>query len=333
MVYDVAVVGGGISAASFVSRINTLKPELKILVLDKAMRPGGRLGARTLDLAAGVHEVDIGAAYLTASTEEFRTQVAQWLRHGLLREWTESLWVFDGAKRSESAKGPMRYAAKDGLRSLVADYFSKFAADAPGKIEYRPQMAIKSLDELEGFGTQVIVFACPVQQALRVIDTAQPPRISRQQRAQLEQFKSKPVITAWASFAEVSWPDFRAAFVNQNTTLSLIADDGSRRGDGAPVLVVHSSHEFAEEHQIAEGTSLELIGEALKLLEVRAEPIIIGQHRWGLAQPSTTSDSPFWFDDHRLAICGDEWGGPSKVETAWLSGSRLADFIAQSKFA
>ena len=333
MVYDVVVVGGGISAASFVARLNTLKPDLSILVLDKAKRPGGRLGARTLDLPTGAHEVDIGAAYITATSDQFRTQVSHWSSRGLLREWTDSLWVYEGSTRSESVTGPMRYAAKEGLRSLVVDYFADFAKVAGHVIKYRPDTAVEDLKDLEDFGAKAIVFACPSQQALRVIGCADSAGISPSQRAELEKFKSKPVITAWASFAEVKWPDFRAAFVNQNETLSLIADDGSRRGDDAPVLVAHSSHEFAEDYESAEGTAHELIGEALRLLGVLAEPITMGQHRWGLAQPSFTSESSFWFDGESLAICGDEWGGPSKVETAWLSGVRLADFMAKSKFA
>jgi predicted NAD/FAD-dependent oxidoreductase len=332
MGYDVVVIGGGIAAASFVSSLSTRAPKTRILVLDKATRPGGRLGARSLHLPTGTHEVDIGAAYLTATSEEFRQQVQAWLEQDLLREWTQTLWVFQGDQRVEPSTGPMRYAAAGGLRSLVTNYFDKFAQESPQVIEYRPNSPVHDLAELDELSPRVVVFACPTQQALRVIEKTNTATISPEQRAELEAFRSQPVITAWASFAEATWSDFRAAFVNENKVLSLLADDGSRRGDSAPVLVAHSSHEFAEKHQDGQGTAEELMRESMKLLDFDARPANQGQHRWGLATPTFTSNEPYWFDGHRLTICGDEWGGQSKVETAWLSGAQLGRFVAESKF-
>ena len=47
-----------------------------------------------------------------------------------------------------------------------------------------------------------------------------------------------------ATFETRTW-DLDGAFVSDDTILGWIADDGSRRGDGAPVLVAHSTSEVA----------------------------------------------------------------------------------------
>ncbi|HRH29685.1 MAG TPA: hypothetical protein PKV17_12965, partial [Aquabacterium sp.] len=53
-------------------------------------------------------------------------------------------------------------------------------------------------------------------------------------------------------------------------------------------------------------------------------------HRWRYAQPARTDEAPdpsaatHWHDpDLQLAVCGDFLGG-GRVESAWLSGHRLA---------
>jgi renalase len=328
---DVTIVGGGISAAACANSIAKTNRELKVKVIDKATRPGGRLGSRTLELASGHHEVDIGAAYLTAHDPKFVLQVRDWCDRGLLRQWVDTLEVFEGDKRQLSTTGPMRYAANNGLRSLAIDSF----AGAPETVTYEPHQEITQLSDALGPKTRVVVFACPVPQALRVL----APDLSAENLADLQRFSSKPVITAWGWFAQRTWPNFNAAFVNNHPDLTLIADDGARRGDGAPVLVAHSTNEYALQHQKVDGTASELIKSAMRLLNIEEPLVGASAHRWGLALPTLSDERPFWFSDSLrvqgnspviTAICGDEWGGPPRIETAWLSGHRLGQFIAES---
>jgi renalase len=63
--------------------------------------------------------VDVGAAYLTATGEAFRTLVGDWVARGLLRAWTDTLATAEPTGRTGSTTGPMRYAAPLGLRALV----------------------------------------------------------------------------------------------------------------------------------------------------------------------------------------------------------------------
>ena len=55
------------------------------------------------------------------------------------------------------------------------------------------------------------------------------------------------MIAVVAVFAVREW-ELAAAFVNDHPVLSKVFDDGDRRGDHAPVLVAHSTAEFAGRH-------------------------------------------------------------------------------------
>lgn len=348
---EVVIVGGGISAAACANSLANTNSKLQIRVLDKASRPGGRLGARTLRLLSGPHEVDIGAAYLTASQPDFVKQVAQWCDRGLLRPWTNTLGVYTDGRPQEPTTGPMRFAARDGLRSLARDSLER----AIGQVSYHPNIDVTEVDRATSPATKAVIFACPVPQALRVMAKA----LSHDQTDDLARFSSQPVITAWGWFDKRDWPDFNAAFINDDPTLSLIADDGSRRGDNAAVLVAHSTNAYAQAHPAIETSALELMTEVMNLLNIDEPLVGSGAHRWGLAKPTISDPRPFWSNasktaasapaavaglaagtnktakprsgtDLILGICGDEWGGPSKVETAWLSGHRLGRFVAES---
>jgi predicted NAD/FAD-dependent oxidoreductase len=263
--------------------------------------------------------------------------VNDWCERELLRPWTNSLDVYRGDEIQEPSVGPMRYAAASGLRSLVADAFETMQ----NKVDYQPNFDVVEVDQLIESSVQAIVFACPVPQAMRVLS----PWLSDEQRLDLARFSSSPVISAWAWFAEKAWVDFNAAFINEHPLLSLMADDGARRGDGAPVLVAHSTEAFARSNESAEGKAEELIAAASQLLNFDEAAVGFGVHRWGLAQPRLTDQNPFWHApnllprrkggtrddlDVMVGICGDEWGGRPKIETAWLSGQRLGRFIAEA---
>ena len=49
-----------------------------------------------------------------------------------------------------------------------------------------------------------------------------------------------------AGWSQRCWPVADAAFVNDDPDVTLIADDGSRRGDGAAVLVAHTTADHKE---------------------------------------------------------------------------------------
>ena len=117
-------------------------------------------------------------------------------------------------------------------------------------------------------------------------------------------------------------------FVNDSAVLAFVADDGRRRGDDAPVLVAHSGSVLAAGHlddpASASGALLEALEHAVG---ATAKPSWFDVRRWSLAKPRWQQPTPYSFDGV-VGLCGDAWGGVSRVETAWTSGHELGEVVA-----
>lgn len=252
----------------------------------------------------GQRRFDIGAAYFTVSETEFDQQVRAWQADGVAREWTDTFEVVGPDGRS-STTGPMRWSSSDGIGSLVH-------ALEP---EERPGNNVAGLDELDH---EVIVLAMPDPQAARLAPDA------------FGWVEYQPVIAVAFEWAERNWDLQDAAFVNDDPDVTTVADDGARRGDGAPVLVAHTTPRLARATLDDPDAAISPVFAALRrLFGVSADPRRSFAHRWTFAQPTTThGDEPFGLtsrDRRLLGVCGDSWcpAGNPRVEAAYLSGARL----------
>ncbi|HWS33758.1 MAG TPA: FAD-dependent oxidoreductase [Actinoplanes sp.] len=290
---DVVVVGAGIAGLSCARAL--ADGGARVRVLERGRVAGGRLASKRID----GRYADIGAAYLVADDPEFTAQVESWRSRGLIRPWTDTLRVHPGGA---DTSGPLRWAAPGGLRSLAEDL-------ATG-LEVRVSSPVATLD----FDTDAVVLAMPGPQALRLDP---PPGIAAAARAQTWH----PVIAAVLTYPSRDWPDFHGAFVNDHPILATVCDDGDRRGDGAPVLVAHSTAELAARHlddpEAAGPILADAVGELLGLPTAPA----VRAHRWTFAQPDPGPE-PYAVDG-RVWLCGDAFGRP-RVQTAWLSGLAVA---------
>jgi predicted NAD/FAD-dependent oxidoreductase len=135
------------------------------------------------------------------------------------------------------------------------------------------------------------------------------------------------VLTIWAAWSQRCWPEFDGIFVAESV-LSWVADGGRSRGDGAPVLVAHSTADFARQHlEQPAGAIGALLAALAGVLGELPEPEWARVHRWGLASPERTHPEPFGLTDSLIGVCGDGWGPQSRVEQAWSSGNGLAEML------
>lgn len=307
----VIVVGAGIAGTTCAAELAARG--VNVTVYERAHGVGGRLAVHARD----GRPADIGAAYFTVSDDEFDERVRRWAGAGLVREWTDTLAVFEGERRAGDNPGPVRWAAPGGLRSLVTDTARGLTVCTERTVE-RVRPGPDGRPTVDGEPCDAVVLAMPDPQAARLLDPDTAAGAAVAGRAW------NPVLALTIGYPRRSWPELPAAFVNDHPALSLVADDGDRRGDRAPVLVAHSTGDLARAHDADPAGAVPDLTRAVgRLLGIDDEPEWTHVHRWRCAAPAGRRDEPFHLDDDGIALAGDGWGR-SRVQTAWLSGLHLA---------
>jgi renalase len=310
------VVGGGISGIACARAM--LDAGAEPLVLDRGRALGGRMATRTLRDTSTPwdgHVVDIGASYFTVSDESFRMVVDDWIARDLVRPWTDTFHVADPSGIHGVRTGPMRYAAQRGLRSLVVD----LARTLPTITSHIDVDSIEPRDgglQVNDLWTDAVALCMPVPQAQRL--WAVPA-----------EHVWEPVIAVTLVFEERQWMDIDGVFVNDDSIITWIADDGRRRGDGAAVLVAHTNPVFAAMH-LDDPTAVlpATIDAVARVMRIDQHPTWVDVHRWTYAKPMAAHVDPFWSDPLvPLGIAGDAWAAGPKVESAWLSGTALGSAL------
>lgn len=332
----VLVVGAGISGVACAQAL--AGAGVGVRVADRGRRAGGRLGVRRVELAdGGEHVVDTGAAYFTVSDESFAALASAWSTEGLARPWTDTFSLLGPDGPRGSTTGPQRWSAPGGLRSLVEHL-------AEG-LEVSHRSAVRSvgvadgLPAVDGEGFDAVVLAMPDPQAGRLLDVDASGQLASARRVLSRPWDA--VTTVYATWDEAWWPALDAGFVADDDLVSLVADDGSRRGDGAPVLVAHTTPEAARN---ALGDPESLVAPVLARLPhlLGTDPASVpaprsaAAHRWSFASPSQVHDSPHLLTavaGGLLGVCGDAWAatpsGKPRVEQAWRSGRDLGRELAE----
>jgi len=320
----VLVVGAGISGVACARALTDAG--LGVRVVDRGRVPGGRMASRRLD----DRYVDTGAAYFTVKPDSgFAAVVDGWAGSGLAREWTDTLWTAGDAGLEERRGGPMRWSARGGLRSLVAELATGLDVEQERTVERVEPGRSDGGDgvgavEVDGEAFRAVVLAMPDPQARRLLPEGSP-LLDRLDDAD----RWEPTITVVLRYADRSWPaDLHAAFVNDSDTLVLIADDGDRRGDGAPVLVAHAAPGLSRAHLDDPDAVIAPAAEAVgRILGLNAGPVGTFAHRWTLSQPTDPHGDPFLLEGG-IGVCGDAWSGKSSVGAAWTSGDALGRELA-----
>lgn len=276
-----------------------------------------RMGDRPVDLGASYFTVDAGAA--------FEAVVDDWRARGLAGAWTDRFTVL-GQGSPQDKQGPVRMRAAAGLRSLVEDHLGSIAGL---EVEQREVERVQRSGRgwlVDDEPARAVVLAMPDPQARRLLPDADPlrSRLDRQWAA---------ILAVTVRAARRTWDGaspsgrFEAAFVNDHDVLSFVADDGRRRGDDQPVLVAHTTPEFAAGHLEDPGAAAPAVLDALRGVLDLPDDVETHVHRWTFARPTGERRAAYLWEEG-LGVCGDGWGESPKVETAWSSGDALGRRMA-----
>lgn len=300
----VTVVGAGMAGAACAAALAAAGIPVRVLERDAA--PGGRMAS---PLVHG-RRVDLGAAYFTVRDPGFASVVAGWAAAGLARPWTETFSVLAPGRPAGSTTSPLRWAAPLGLSSLVHALLEG--------VEVRRAVAVPALP------AGPVVLAMPDPQAAELV--AVPDAVAY-----------RPALVVACGFARRSWPLAAAGFVNDHPDLEFVADDGARRGDGAPVLVAYSTPGLARRYGTDPGGALRAAVAALDELLGTGAPSWTRARLWGSAKPGGRHATTFAVLEREgggwVGLAGDQWcpEGAPRVESAWRSGTDLAAAVLAAR--
>ena len=315
---DVAVIGGGISGIACATAL--ADAGCTVDVYDRGHRLGGRLATSTLRETGTAYDgrvVDVGAAYFTVDDAGFGEVVGDWIDRGLVRPWTDTFHIADGTQILGIKTGPMRYAAPRGLRSLVEDLATVLPSDL---VEIQHPIDVTGVEvsddsvRVADRDYRAVALCVPDPQMDTLVPVDAAPLW-------------EPVMALTAVYPERTW-DFDAAFVNDDPVLSFIADDGSRRGDDAPVLVAHSTPVLAAGHLADPVTAAPAMLAVLRNLS-GAVPAWFAVKRWTYARPAHARPETFAFDGV-VGRAGDGWAGVPRTQSAWVSGDSLGRAMGEA---
>jgi len=323
----VVVVGGGIAGIACARVLADAGHAVR--VLDRGRRLGGRMAVRTEELGGAPHAVDIGASYVTVRDERFASVVQTWRDAGLARVWTDTLQVLSPtAAPSTTTSAQQRWSATHGLRSLVeqlAEGLDVACGHTVGRVDVDGDGRSPTVD---GEPARAVVLAMPDPQAISLLPEAISVRLDLRTSVDWA-----PVIAVWAAWDARWWGDVDGAFVDGPGVVSWVADDGRRRGDGAPVLVAHTTNDVAAGRLDDPASVVPAVLQELSRLLAEGrplpEPLLARAHRWSLAAPRRLHAAPFGLHPSLIGVCGDAWGEQSRVEQAFLSGQALGTALVE----
>ncbi len=307
---SVAVIGSGVSGIAAAHTL--IENNYAVTIFDQGKNPGGRLGLRTLrNHPYSNRVIDVGAAYFTVSDSIFKNKLDEWTKNDLVHEWTDTFHVFKDFEITTTT-GPMRYAAKKGLRSLACYELEVLRQKGVKVIQEKKvekikveNNKIKVDDEFFDF----VVLAMPGLQAARILEDQVSQELVKQ--------TWDSALSAWLVI-DGEIPKYDAMFVNDHEVISLIVNDGKRRKDNAPIINAITTSNYAKERlENYQDFVDEVVDHVLELWNIKSEVVEKGIARWSIAQPKNCKRVTM---PKNMALVGDAYDFNPRIESAWLDG-------------
>ncbi len=335
MIYDVAIVGAGLSGLSAARYL--VAQGLNVVIVEKSQGVGGRAATRRIHLPDGtVLLVDHGAQFFTARDPLFQAQVSTWLSQGVCFEWATGFHTWDGVSLNppEPKWEAPRFACRGGMSSLGKNLaeglqvIRNFTVSSVSLSSGAWVLHADSSTSKEPMQARSLFCSAPVPQSLKLIG----PYLSPAEHELLKRITFGSCLALMASFehlpVDLAWKGIQIR--DAHSPLSWIACDSSRRGEEEcqGSLVLHATPEFSSREILStpegkETAAAEMLGAASRILGTWVDtPISMINHLWRYAIPlgEGVSEGFLHSESHPpLYVIGDGLQR-GRVEGAWLSG-------------
>lgn len=349
---DVMIVGAGIAGLAAARELTTAG--LQVCVLEKSRGVGGRLATRRLPTPHGEVLVDHGAQYFTCRSQAFWELLMPLLEQGKVKTWFEAAPTLtsEGIVSASEAHTYPRYCCPQGMTTLAKVLVEGLSVKRETKV-----MELKLIQPNDpGYST----FGCPLWQATtetnevftaRALILTAPPHQSLALLGPLAED-----IDELAAVRAVQFDPCLAVIVGYHPTRQLdklpiglrwqddpviawsAIDSSKRSHPPAPILVFHTTPQFARDHQSEDRQHLSawVLDQATQQLHPHLsldlrEPEWFQVHYWRYAQPVNPLQSQ-WVGSGVPAplILAGCWCSEGRVEGAFLSGQAAAQGLISS---
>lgn len=320
----IAIIGAGLSGLTLATHLKGLA---QITLFEKARGVGGRLSTRYTD----THEFDHGAQYFTVRSSIFRQFLTPFLQLGTVQEWRPKvLTLCKGEKPYQRQYFEPHYVAAPRMNSLCKamaenlDVKLKTTISHFSKFENMWQLHTLGGEVLEGFDW--VISAVPAPQSSQLM----PKEFSG--HAALSNIEMTGCYSLMVGLDRAIIFPFEAAVVKESP-IGWIAYN-SKKPDRTEThsLLAQTTNDWAETHLEEEAVIVQkmLVSELSDLLALDlsdCSSIIL--HRWRYANTQKPGKEDYLLDAaHNLGACGD-WCLNGRVESAFLSGYRLANKLKE----
>ncbi len=317
---DTLVVGAGWAGLTAATKLAAAGQ--RVLVIEKSRGPGGRSATRR----DGRSRFDHGAQYFTARSAAFGRQVAEWRDAGWIAKWTPRLAVLGDPQAHSDPESVQRFVAMPGMngvcKQLAAALDCRFETRVTA-LRFDTHWSVELGDEV--IEARRLLLTAPPAQSAALLGNDHPLH------DELAAVEFDPCIALMAAFDDELDARFDAAFVNDDSPLRWIARDSSKPGRSGECWVAHATGDWSRRRpeDDVDDLAAELVPDLCRRLEVSADRVAVAlAHRWRFAQVADARDDGFLAcREQRVAVAGD-WLAGSRVEGAWTSGRKAADWLA-----
>lgn len=334
----VAIIGAGIAGLSCASALQNAG--FNVTLFEKSRGPSGRLSTRVTPQ----WQCDHGAQYFTARDPLFLAEVERWLKAGVAALWQPNLQVYDGqhfsAKDSDQTLKTSRYVGypkNNAPAKWLADSLNiQTESTVIGINKQAQQWQINTKEYgLNAENFDAIVLAIPAPQAAVLLKNVASSTYEMSASVVMQ-----PCFALMLHLSQTIPCEFDGLFIN-NGPLSWIARDSAKPGRlsqanaGTETWVLHATSQWSKAHindekdtvaqlMLAEFTHIiQRSNAASQAIKIQSQQL----HGWLYADCEQYLDSVFHYDNaNKIGLCGD-WLNGGKVQGAWLSGLKLAQYL------
>lgn len=321
----VAVIGAGIAGLSCAARLASAG--CRVDVFEKGHGTGGRLATRRLHGAA----CDLGAQYFTARDPRFVAQVEAWQAAGAVAPWPVTPALLDArGVLVPSPDDTLRWVGLPGMSALAHQLGDRLIAlctqtRVTDVRREQGRWTISAETDLRFAGFHAVAVALPAPQAETLL--AASPRLASLAHAAV----MEPCWSVAIGYAGPLGLNLDAVYA-RGQPVSWVARNSGKPGRSRmpETWILQAAPGWSEEHlespPAAVAKHLHRWFAAMFAPEA-PEPDWLHAHCWRFARTAhAVADAHHYDEQLQIGVCGD-WCSGGRVESAWLSGYRLAGSV------